>query len=172
MVPARTSLSTTICLPPAIQWFQSRAMTPGREIHTPPGGPPQADVRPDPAIFAAMGRENVFRMTEALYRELARSEIRSMFPPTEEELIAASRRQAMFLCGVLGGPPLYTEIVGPPRMRQRHLPFEIDETARREWLRCFHVVLENADEYGMPAEHLPGFVRFLEAFSAWMVNKT
>jgi hemoglobin len=56
-------------------------------------------------------------------------------------------------------------------MRRRHLPFRIDESARREWLACFERVLERSEErYGLPAQHLPGFRRFLESFSSWMVN--
>src|SRR5947208_3312298 len=73
---------------------------------------------------------------------------------------------------ILGGPPLYFEKYGPPRMRARHLPFEIDESARQVWLRCFEKVLEGADvKYQFPMEHMEGFKDFLKSFSAWMVNK-
>ena len=56
-------------------------------------------------------------------------------------------------------------------MRARHMPFVIDEAARREWLACFERVLENAAEkYNFPEEHLLGFRTFLIEFSGWMVN--
>ena len=57
-------------------------------------------------------------------------------------------------------------------MRQRHMPFAIDQEARNVWLGCFKKTLEQAeDQYAFPPEHLPGFITFLEGFSAWMVNR-
>lgn len=135
--------------------------------YTPPGGPPQVD-RPDPAIFQAMGQANIYKMAEDFYRELEQSPVRHLFP---ENMVAASRKQAMFLVGILGGPPLYQQKIGPPRLRARHLPFAIDESARQTWLSCFKKVLEHPERYQFPGEHLAGFIQWLEAFSAWMVNK-
>jgi hemoglobin len=61
---------------------------------------------------------------------------------------------------------------GAPMMRARHLPFPIDEAARREWLVCFDRILDQAvEQYDFPAQHLPGFRAFLHGFSTWMVNK-
>jgi hemoglobin len=136
-------------------------------VHIPAGGPPEV-ARPDPGIFEAMGQENIFRMAEDFYRELEQSSVRHMFP---EDMRAASRKQGMFLTGILGGPPLYQQHIGPPRLRARHLPFAIDEEARQTWLGCFKKVLEHPERYDFPEEHLPGFIAWLEAFSAWMVNR-
>lgn len=137
-------------------------------IYTPPGGPQGRP--PSPEIYLKMGRENIFHMLADFYQELGKSEIKGLFPP---DLEAASRKSALFFVTLLGGPPLYAETYGPPRMRARHLPFEIDEAARRIWLDCFNRVLQDAPvKYGFPAEHLDGFKKFLEDFSGWMVNKT
>ena len=137
-----------------------------REIYVPPCGPPQNG--PSRELYGAMGRENIIRMMEAVYIELEKSELRPMFPG---DMKAAAHRSALFFVTVMGGPPLYAELVGPPRMRQRHLPFQIDEQARHVWLGCFKKALENAEnEFNFPPEHFPGFIRFLEEFSAWMVN--
>jgi hemoglobin len=139
-------------------------------VYTPPGGPGQAE-RPSPEIFAALGEDGVFQLLEDFYVELGKSDARHLFPPTPEGLRKASERSAAFFVQLLGGPPLFIERYGPPRMRMRHFPFEIDEAARQEWLLCFRRVLENAEErYGFPAEHLAGFQAFLDGFSAWMVN--
>ncbi|HXF63617.1 MAG TPA: hypothetical protein VNK95_18485 [Caldilineaceae bacterium] len=138
-----------------------------RAIYTPPGGPPRV-APPSQEIFAHMGQDNIFAMLEDFYRELEQSTIRPMFP---EDMAAASRRSAAFFVGLLGGPPLYQQLYGPPMMRARHLPFPIDEAARQEWLACFNRVLDHAPErYNFPAEHIPGFRAFLEGFSSWMVN--
>jgi hemoglobin len=139
-----------------------------RLIYTPPGGPPQGP-GPSNEIYALMGEANIFRMILDFYKGLEKSEIRHLFPPDMEE---ASKKSALFFVTLLGGPPLYFQKYGPPRMRARHLPFEIDEGARQIWLRCFDNVLEGADvKYEFPSQHLAGFKDFLKSFSAWMVNK-
>jgi hemoglobin len=84
----------------------------------------------------------------------------------------ASKKSAAFFVTVLGGPPLYFEKYGPPRMRARHLPFEIDEHARQVWLGCFERTLDGADvKYQFPKQYMESFKDFLKNFSAWMVNK-
>ena len=139
-----------------------------RSIYTPPGGPPQGP-GPNPEIYRIMGEANVFRMMLDFYKELEKSEVRHLFPADMEE---ASKKSAMFFVTLLGGPPLYFEKYGSPRMRARHLPFEIDEPARQVWLRCFDNVLEGSEtKYNFPGQHLEGFKDFLKSFSAWMVNK-
>jgi hemoglobin len=139
-----------------------------RSIYVPPGGPPQGP-GPSPEIYQVMGDANIFRMMLDFYKELEQSEVRHLFPPDMEE---ASKKSALFFIGLLGGPPLYLQKYGPPRMRARHLPFEIDEPARLVWLRCFDKVLDGAEtKYNFPARHLEGFKDFLKGFSAWMVNK-
>lgn len=139
-----------------------------RIIYTPPTGPPQGPV-PNHAIYGIMGEANIFKMILDLYRELEKSGIRHLFPPDMEE---ASKKSAAFFVTIMGGPPMYFEKYGPPRMRARHLPFVIDESARQAWLSCFERVLEGADvKYQFPLEHLQGFKDFLKSFSAWMVNK-
>ncbi|MGB7861026.1 MAG: group II truncated hemoglobin [Acidimicrobiia bacterium] len=41
-----------------------------------------------------------------------------------------------YLSGWLGGPPLYEEKRGHPRLRMRHMPFVIGDTEADEWMRC------------------------------------
>jgi hemoglobin len=123
---------------------------------------------PSREIYADMGRENIDRMIEEFYRELGSSSIRAMFPP---DLVRSSRKSAAFFAQLLGGPQEYTERFGPPRMRARHMPFQITNRAREEWLACFDRVLGHAvADYGFPEPHLADFRRFLRDFSMWMVN--
>ena len=138
-----------------------------KPVHTPSGGPPQGP-RPSDEIFPALGEEGVFRMLADLYAALEQSDVRHLFP---EDMQAASRRSAAFFVQLLGGPPLFSQTYGPPRMRQRHLPFEIDGHARAVWLSAFETVLETAEtKYGFPPQQLDGFRSFLHSFSSWMVN--
>ncbi len=52
------------------------------------------------------------------------------------ELTEARQRLFWFLCGWLGGPQLYTERLGHPMLRARHLPFKIGILERDQWLAC------------------------------------
>lgn len=51
----------------------------------------------------------------------------------------------MFLTQFLGGPQLYNEQYGHPRMRMRHMPHRIDEAAKNEWLRCMRQAINEMD---------------------------
>ena len=55
----------------------------------------------------------------------------------------------MFLTGWSGGPQLYVERHGHPRLRIRHFPFAIASRERDEWLWCMDRAL---DESPMPAD--------------------
>ncbi len=46
-----------------------------------------------------------------------------------------------FLSGWLGGPGLFEEKYGHPRLRARHLPFQIDINMRDQWLHCMYQTL-------------------------------
>jgi len=52
------------------------------------------------------------------------------------DLTGARSKLFMFLCGWLGGPQLYVEKYGHPKLRQRHLPFRIGEPERDQWMLC------------------------------------
>lgn len=137
-------------------------------LYTPPSGPPQGN---PPRLFDRIGLEALHAFTARQYRLLGESAISGLFPEDADELEAASRRQAEFLCGVLGGPRLYAEKYGPPRMRARHFPFAIDEAAREEWLRCFREALGASDSLGLNAGETRELLEWIETFSAWMVNR-
>ena len=142
-------------------------MSKERQFYVPPEGPPQG-IQLDPQIYAKMGEDRIYQMLEDFYSELEKSSIRHLFPQDMKE---ASHRSAAFFVFIMGGPPLYQQQFGSPRMRQRHLAFAIDEEARQVWLSFFKKVLQNADKkYQFPMEHMESFWRFLDQFSAWMVN--
>lgn len=47
-----------------------------------------------------------------------------------------------FLSGWLGGPPIYIEKRGHPRLRARHMPFVIDDAGVDAWLLCMNRALD------------------------------
>ena len=65
--------------------------------------------------------------------------IRRLHP---DDLSGSREKLFQYLSGWLGGPPLYTEKRGHPRLRQRHFVAEIGAQARDEWLLCFTRALE------------------------------
>lgn len=64
--------------------------------------------------------------------------IRAMHP----DLDRAKERLFSFLSGWTGGPQLFVEKYGEPRLRARHLPFVIGEKERDQWLLCFFKAME------------------------------
>jgi len=50
--------------------------------------------------------------------------------------------QRLFLSGWFGGPPLYAEQRGHPRLRMRHLPYRISKVERDEWMMCMTQALD------------------------------
>jgi hemoglobin len=48
----------------------------------------------------------------------------------------------LFLSGWLGGPDLYIQKYGHPRLRARHMPFSIGVTERDQWMRCMNRAMQ------------------------------
>ena len=57
-------------------------------------------------------------------------------------LKASREKLFQFFSGWLGGPQLYAERFGHPRLRMRHFPFSIGSRERDEWLWCMERALE------------------------------
>jgi hemoglobin len=60
-------------------------------------------------------------------------DIRALHPPSLDH---SRDKLHWFLVGWLGGPPLYIERFGHPRLRARHLPFSIGARERDQWMLC------------------------------------
>jgi hemoglobin len=73
-----------------------------------------------------------------------------------------------FLSGWLGGPPLYEQRFGHPRLRARHLPYTIGIAERDAWMACMKQAM---NEEGVD----PAFAQRLEAAffgtADWMRNQ-
>lgn len=132
---------------------------------------PPVTTLPDPGIYRALGQGGMENLLVAVYRRLAQSSIAPLFPSEPEALEAAAKKSALFFVGICGGPPLYQEKFGHPRMRDRHMKFKIDEAARQTWVDCWDQVLDTAPrDLGFPQEHVEGMRSYLHSFSFWMVN--
>lgn len=65
--------------------------------------------------------------------------IRALHP---DDLARSREKLYEFLSGWLGGPPLYIEKYGHPRLRARHLPVFIGPSERDQWMLCMRRALE------------------------------
>ena len=82
------------------------------------------------------------------------------------DLSVSRDRLSWFMTGWLGGPPMFVERRGHPRLRARHLPFVIDSAAKDAWMLCMRravaevVTIAEANEYLLePLERLADHMR-------------
>jgi hemoglobin len=89
------------------------------------------------------GAASVDRLVEAFYARMdtlpEAKTIRAMHGPDLTHTKAVLKR---YLCEWMGGPPLYSEQRGHPRLRMRHIHFKIGEPERDAWLFCMKGALE------------------------------
>jgi hemoglobin len=74
----------------------------------------------------------------------------------------------MFLSGWMGGPDLFVEQYGHPRLKARHLPFSIGISERDQWLQCMHQAMKDVGINGIL------FERLMQSFfttADWMRNR-
>ena len=94
--------------------------------------------------YKLMGGEVVLRRLVECFYDLMDEDpgyfgIRKLHP---QELNSSRQKLFMFLSGWTGGPSLYIEKYGEPRLRSRHLPFSIGITERDQWLSCMNSAME------------------------------
>lgn len=73
-----------------------------------------------------------------------------------------------FLSGWLGGPQLYVERFGHPRLRARHLPFPITSAERDAWLACMRMAL---DDVQAPDDLIAPLMEAFRGTADWMRNR-
>ena len=81
--------------------------------------------------------------------------IRAMHPA---DLTSSRDKLYMFLSGWMGGPDLFVEKFGHPRLRGRHMPFAIGVAERDQWVACMALAMEDVGlEEGVRAKLLQNF---------------
>lgn len=63
-----------------------------------------------------------------------------------QDLNSSEDKLFKFLSGWTGGPQLYMEEYGHPRLRARHMPFSVGESERDQWMLCMRRALEETVE--------------------------
>jgi hemoglobin len=110
-------------------------------------------------------RELVDRFYDLMDLEPEFAGIRAMHPAA---LDGSRDKLFWFLSGWSGGPNLYIEQFGHPRLRARHLPFAIASSERDQWLRCMALAMQDA---GMPQALQERLMQSFYQTADWMRNK-
>jgi hemoglobin len=114
------------------------------------------------SLYDLMGGETgvralVDRFYDLMDSSLEAKDIRALHAAS---LKGSREKLFLFLTGWSGGPPLYVQKFGHPRLRQRHMPFPIGERERDQWLWCMKKAVDESDFIPAVKEHLKS--RFTE----------
>lgn len=94
-------------------------------------------------VFTAVGGQLFFdRMVERFYDRVAVDEVLLRLYPEQSDLGPARERLALFLGQYWGGPQVYSERRGHPRLRMRHVPFTIGDEERQHWVDAMTEALD------------------------------
>lgn len=107
-------------------------------------------IGPDNTPFEVIGGEPRVRLlAETFYQFMDEDPefqgIRLMHP---EDLSSSTEKFFQFLSGWLGGPQLYIQQHGHPRLRMRHAPFSIGDSERDQWLGCMAKAMDTIEISG------------------------
>jgi hemoglobin len=131
----------------------------------------EATQAPDEASgYALLGaaeglRTLVDRFYDLMELESAYAGIRALHPGSLE---GSRDKLFWFLSGWLGGPDLYQQRFGHPRLRARHLPYAIGIAERDQWLACMSQAMADCGVDAALAERLA--VAFFNT-ADWMRNR-
>jgi hemoglobin len=85
-----------------------------------------------------------------------------------KSLSGARDKLFKFLSGWLGGPDLFIQQYGHPRLRQRHFPFAIGPSERDQWMLCMNKAL---NEMPMDADFRDNLSQVLQQLATHMINQ-
>lgn len=88
------------------------------------------------------GEEAVYDLVERFYGYMNDlPEARRIRKMHAADLTGAKTKLYKYLSGWLGGPDLYQQEFGHPRLRMRHFPFSIGQEERDQWMLCMSKAL-------------------------------
>ena len=118
-------------------------------------------------IYDGIGAETIEEIVNAFYPKVyADPNLIPIFDIVEMNEIM--RKQTLFLTQFTGGPPLFSQEIGPPMMRRRHLEHEITPTRAKAWLRCMKEAFQEIGLWDQPIGQ--AFYSRLEQVAGIMIN--
>lgn len=97
----------------------------------------------DQTLFDTLGSQVVHQLVERFYELVFAHPTLAPLFKTDKEVI--KEKQRLFLTQFLGGPPLYSNQYGHPKLRARHLPHPISQREAEAWLSCMSRAITSLD---------------------------
>ena len=89
------------------------------------------------------GAKSVRQLVDRFYDLMdEKDDVKALRQLHAKSLRVSREKLFLFLSGWLGGPPLYVEKYGHPRLRQRHMPFAIGTDESKQWMLCINQALD------------------------------
>lgn len=115
------------------------------------------------------GQEGIRTLVERFYDIMDVDEDLAALRATHGATLDEARQKLFwYLCGYFGGPQLYIERFGHPRLRARHLPFSIGILERDQWLICMGRAMQDC---GYPKERVEQLLNVFFGIADWMRNR-
>jgi hemoglobin len=118
-------------------------------------------------IHSAIGDEGFERLVAAFYRQVPGDDVLGPIYPAHD-LQGAEQRLRDFLIFRFGGPAVYVERRGHPRLRMRQAPFAIGNVARDRWLQLMTRAL---DETKLPDDVRQVLETFFASTATFLINQ-
>jgi hemoglobin len=119
-------------------------------------------------VYSLIGQDGFERLVAAFYRQIPGDDVLGPLYPADD-LPGAEQRLRDFLIYRFGGPPLYIEQRGHPRLRMRHDAFAIGVVARDRW---FHLMSRAVDEAALPEEVQHLLRAFFASTATFLINRS
>lgn len=98
------------------------------------------------SLYQRLGERRLREFVARLYDYMERlPEVQPIRDLHAMPLAQAGERLFRFLSGWLGGPPLFHQAYGEPRLRRRHMHIPIGDSERDQWLLCARKALADVD---------------------------
>ena len=130
----------------------------------------QSSPEPAPTPYDLLGGERAVRALVDRFYDLMDLEprfaaLRAIHP---QSLEGSRDKLYWFLSGWLGGPDLYQQRHGHPRLRMRHFPYSIGIAERDAWLECMRQAMRELKVEPRLRERLQ---QAFEGTADWMRNR-
>lgn len=118
-------------------------------------------------VYSLIGQDGFQRLVAAFYRQIPGDDVLGPMYPADD-LPGSEQRLRDFLIYRFGGPPVYIEQRGHPRLRIRHARFSIGSHARDRWV----MLMDRAISQAMLPDEVQQLLReFFAATATFLMNR-
>lgn len=111
------------------------------------------------------GQLTIDNLVDVFYAKIeADPELRAIFP---DDLEPGKHWQKLFLAQLFGGPMLYNQQRGHPRLRMRHMSFSVSPRSAELWLKHMHAAI---DEIGIQEPERSAMFEYFDRAAPHMIN--